>query len=212
MTKNEALQLEVFPTGDLATNAYLVINKSNQECFLVDCPAPIDEYRDFIKRNNLKLKFLVITHSHYDHIDGLELCLQEFSTPFYIQKNDFPMLINPLKNGSLLFKSSPISIKQQPVFCKEGDQIVFGKYQLRVIETPGHTQGSISLQIGQWLFGGDTIFYHSIGRTDLPFSDEAQLKQSIVEKIFTLKPETIIYPGHGETTSVGEEIKNNPFF
>lgn len=212
MVKTKELELKIFPTGVLSTNAYLVINRDTRECFLVDCPAPIDKYRDFILKNNLRLKFLVITHGHYDHIDGLEDFLREFSIPFYLHKNDFSMLINPLKNGSLLFKTTPISIRQTPHFCKDEEEIKFGKNQLQIIETPGHTLGSISLKINNWLFSGDLIFYHSVGRTDLPFSNEDQLRESIIQNIFVLEPNILIYPGHGEPTSVGEEVENNPFF
>ena len=205
------LQLKVFPTGELETNAYLVFDEQTKEGFLVDCPAPVDEYRDFIEENNLNLKFLVITHGHCDHIDGMEDFLQKFQVPFYLNEKDLPMLVNPLKNGSLAFNSSPVSIKQQPIFCNDGDEISFGKYKLQIIETPGHTPGSISIKIGNWLFVGDLIFYHSVGRTDFPFSDSKQLQKSVKEKVFILDSKTIIYPGHGEQTSIEEEIENNPF-
>ncbi len=205
------LQLKVFPTGELETNAYLVFDEQTKDGFLVDCPAPVDEYRDFIEENNLNLKFLVITHGHCDHIDGMKDFLQKFQVLFYLNEKDLPMLVNPLKNGSLAFNSSPVSIKQQPIFCNDGDEISFGKYKLQIIETPGHTPGSISIKIGNWLFVGDLIFYHSVGRTDFPFSDSKQLQKSVKEKVFILDSKTIIYPGHGEQTSIEEEIKNNPF-
>ena len=208
---SKGLQLKIFPTGELRTNAYLVFDEQTKEGFLVDCPAPIDEYRDFILKNGLDLKFLVITHGHCDHIDGMEDFLQEFQVPFYLGKRDLPMLVNPLKNGSLALEGSVISIKQSPIFCKDGDEISFGQYKLQIFETSGHTFGSISVKIDEWLFVGDLIFYHSVGRTDFPFSDFEQLQKSIKEKIFTLDPQTIIYPGHGRETSVEEEIKNNPF-
>lgn len=212
MIKNKKLYLKIFPTGVLFTNAYLIINRNKQECFLIDCPAPIEKYKDFIKKKGLKLRFLVITHGHYDHIDGLEDFLQVFSVPFYLHEKDFPMLINPLKNGSLLFKSNPISIKQQPNFCEGGDKIKFGGNHLQIIETPGHTPGSISLKINDWLFSGDLIFYHSVGRTDLPFSNKEQLRESIIQEVFILDSGTLIYPGHGKATNVREELENNPFF
>ncbi len=205
------LQLKIFPTGELRTNAYLVFNEQTKEGFLVDCPAPIDEYSDFIVKNGLDMKFLIITHGHCDHIDGLEDFLQKFQVPFYLNEKDLPMLINPLKNGSMSLGGSVISIKQPPIFCKDGDEISFGQHQVQILETPGHTLGSVSVKIGEWLFVGDLIFYHLVGRTDFPFSDFEQLQKSIKEKIFTLDSQTIIYPGHGKETSVGEEIKNNPF-
>lgn len=210
--KFEKLQVKVFSTGELETNAYLVFNEQTKEAFLVDCPAPIDAYQDFILKNNLDLKFLILTHGHYDHIDGTENFFKKFPVLFYLNKKDLPMLLNPLKNGSLVFGPSVVLIKQQPIFCGDNDKISFGKNKLQIIETPGHTPGSISVKLGNWLFSGDVIFYHSVGRTDFPFSDTEQLRQSIKRKIFTLEPQTIIYPGHGRETSVAEEVKNNLFF
>ncbi|MEA2112788.1 MAG: MBL fold metallo-hydrolase [Patescibacteria group bacterium] len=203
--------LKIFPTGDLETNAYLVFNIKTKEAFLVDCPAPINEYRDFIINNNLNLKFLLLTHGHYDHIDGVGDFLKEFKIPFYVQKEDLQMLVNPLNNGSLVFRSPGISIRQKPAFYKEGDRLSFGEHEIQIFETPGHTPGSVSIKFMNWLFSGDLIFYHSVGRTDFPFSNQEHLIKSIKEKVFNLDPKTIIYPGHGRQTSAEEEIANNPF-
>lgn len=212
MNKNLGkLKLKVFSTGDLDVNAYLVFDEETKDCFLIDCPAPIDEYRDFILSNNLNLKFLIITHGHYDHINGMEDFLAEFSIPYYLQKDDLPMLKNPLDNGSSIFGLQKVSVKQKPIFCEEGDIIFLGDNKLKVIETPGHTLGSISLLINNWLFSGDTLFYRSVGRTDFPFANPKQLQRSIKEKLFRLNPETVVYPGHGRQTSIKEEIENNSF-
>jgi hydroxyacylglutathione hydrolase len=208
--KIEELRLKIFPTGGLGTNAYLVFSNKTKEAFLVDCPAPIGEYQNFIKDNHLDLKFIMITHGHCDHIDGLEEFLKKFPVPFYLQKNDLSMLINPLNNGSLAFGST-VSIKQKPIFCKEGDSVFLGEHRLQIIETPGHTPGSIAILVGDWLFSGDTLFYHSVGRTDFPFSNPEHLIKSIKEKIFILNPRVAVYPGHGRQTSIGEEVENNPF-
>ena len=209
--KTGKLQLEIFPTGALGTNAYVVFDEQTKEGCLIDCPAPIDVYRDFIVKNDVSLKFLILTHGHCDHIDGVNDFLEEFSIPFYVQENDLPLLVNPLKNGSLVFGPAGIFIKQPPIFCSEKTELVCGKYQLQIIETPGHTPGSISIKINDWLFSGDTLFYHSIGRTDFPFSDKAQLFKSLQEKILLLPPQTVVYPGHGPATTLAEEIENNPF-
>ncbi len=203
--------LKIFPTGGLETNAYLVFDIKTKEAFLVDCPAPIDEYRDFIIDNNLNLKFLLLTHGHCDHIDGVEDFLEEFKVPFYVQEGDLRMLINPLNNGSLVSHPHVISIKHKPTFYRDGDCLSFGEHQIQIFETPGHTPGSVSLKFMGWLFSGDLIFYHSVGRTDFPFSNSDHLVKSIKEKIFSFSPKTTIYPGHGRQTSVEEEISNNPF-
>jgi glyoxylase-like metal-dependent hydrolase (beta-lactamase superfamily II) len=211
LEENGNLSLKIFPTGDLGTNAYLIFNEQSKDCFLIDCPAPINEYRDFILKNNFNLRFIIITHGHYDHTDGLSEFLESFPVSFYIQKNDLSMLVNPLKNGSLVLGHLPVSIKQTPTFCKDDDIITFGEEKIKVIETPGHTLGSISLLLGNWLFSGDTLFYHSVGRTDLPFSSLEYLQDSIKNKLFTLDSQIRVFPGHGNPTSIGEEKENNPF-
>jgi len=189
------LQLKIFSTGILDTNAYLVFNPKTKDCFVVDCPRPIAECRDFIWDNNLKLKFILLTHGHFDHIDGLPEFLKEFPAPFYIHSAD----------------GFALGVKEQPIFFKDEGEVLFKKNKLKIIQTPGHTRGSVSILLGQWLFSGDTLFYHSVGRTDLDGGDMEQLKNSIKNKLFILNPKTIVYPGHGEQTSIGEEIKNNPF-
>ena len=211
LEKNSNLTLKIFSTGNLSTNAYLIFNEQSKDCFLIDCPAPINEYRDFILKNNFNLRFIIITHGHYDHTDGLSEFLESFPVSFYIQKNDLSMLVNPLKNGSLVLGHLPVSIKQTPTFCKDDDIITFGEEKIKVIETPGHTLGSISLLLGNWLFSGDTLFYHSVGRTDLPFSSLEYLQDSIKNKLFTLDSQIKVFPGHGNPTSIGEEKENNPF-
>ena len=206
------LCLNIFSIGELATNAYVIFDAKTKKCFVVDCPKPIDEYRDFIQGKGLDLEFVIFTHGHFDHINGLEEFLKEFPVSFYIHKSDASLLVNPTENGSLLFDlSAPVLVKQKPIFCEGGGEISFGKHKLKIIHTPGHTQGGISIKMGERLFSGDTLFYHSVGRTDLLFGDAEQLKNSIKNKIFTLNPKIAVYPGHGEKTSIGEEIKNNPF-
>ncbi|MCK5022177.1 MAG: MBL fold metallo-hydrolase [Candidatus Pacebacteria bacterium] len=204
------LELKIFRTGDLDVNAYVVFNKGNKDCFLVDCPKPINEYLDFIKENKLNLKFIIITHGHYDHIEGLNDLLKEFPVFFYIHKEDRNMLVNPMENGSLIM-SKPVVINQEPKYLEDKQIINFGENKLEVIHTPGHSCGGISIKIKNWLFSGDTLFYHTVGRTDLPFSNKEQLKDSIKQKFFSLDKQIRVFPGHGRETTIGEEMTENPF-
>ncbi len=203
-------KLKKFIVGEIKTNVYLIYNEKLKKAFLVDCTGPIDEYVDFIKKNQLDLEFVILTHGHYDHIDGLNEFLIEFDIPVYISEKDNHMLINPLNNGSLMMGNSVV-IQKKPEFLTEGQKIPFGKHNLEIIETPGHTQGGISVKLGDWLFSGDTLFYHTVGRTDFPYADTQQLLNSIQQKLFVLEDDIQVFPGHGRETSIGEEKENNPF-
>jgi len=204
------LKIEKFMVGPIKTNVYLVFNEKTKKAFLVDCAGLADEYIDYIKKNNLDLEFVVVTHGHHDHIDALNKFLSEFDIPYYISKKEEHMLINPMDNGSLMIGSS-IVINKSPQFVVDGQKIKFEDKELEIIETPGHTRGGISIKFGDWLFSGDTLFYHTVGRTDFPYADAEQLRSSIQQKLFTLKGDIKVFPGHGRETSILEEKGNNPF-
>ncbi|MCK5285887.1 MAG: MBL fold metallo-hydrolase [Candidatus Pacebacteria bacterium] len=204
------LKIKKFVTGSIETNVYLVFNEKSKKAFLIDCAAPIGEYKDFILENNLKLEFVVITHGHYDHIEGLNEFLTEFDTSFYISEKEEHMLINPMNNGSLMM-GDPMVVNKKPNFLKDGQKIKFEDRELEIIETPGHSLGGICVKLNDWLFSGDTLFYRSVGRTDFPYSDAKQLQDSIRQKLFILDKNIQVFPGHGRETSIGEEIMENPF-
>lgn len=204
------LKIKKFVTGEIQTNVYLVFNEETKKAFLVDCAGPINEYVNFIKENNLEIDFVILTHGHYDHIDGLNEFLKEFNVPFYISEKEEHMLINPMDNGSLIMGKTVV-INKKPEFVENGQKIKFGGRELEIIETPGHSKGGISIKFGNLLFSGDSLFYHTIGRTDFPYADTEQLLKNIKEKLFTLNDETQVFPGHGRETSIGEEKLNNPF-
>lgn len=202
--------LKKFVIGGLQTNVYLVFNQETRKAFLIDCPAPTDEITDFIKKGKLDLDFVVVTHGHYDHINGLENFLAEFDIPFYVGEKEQKMLFNPLLNGSLV-TGEAVVVKKQAIFLKDLDEISFEDKKLKIITTPGHTYGGISVLFENYLFSGDTLFYHTIGRTDLPFSDHEQLLDSIKNKLFVLDDGVEVLPGHGKETTIKEEKTNNPF-
>ena len=202
----DELSLKTFCLGELSNNCYLIFDKITKHAFIIDKPSPGNELDEFIKHQSLTIDFIALTHAHFDHISGL--C--ESSIPFYIHRQDLPLLGDPSLNGSSFFLS-PFSIQRKPNFYGQGVPLRFEKHKIDVIHTPGHTPGSVTLKLGNWLFSGDTLFFDSVGRTDVPLASSSDLIESIKGKILTLPADTIVYPGHGPSTTVGREKAENPF-
>ncbi|MBU0694842.1 MAG: MBL fold metallo-hydrolase [Candidatus Omnitrophica bacterium] len=201
----DKLEFKVFVLGGLSTNCYLIFDRETKKGFLIDSPCFSKELNEFVEDENLKIQFIALTHAHFDHIGGLGE-----SREFYIHKEDIPLL----KDASLNFSSflnSSFTVKAQPRLYQENTLLPFNSHNLEVIHTPGHTPGSVCLKLGKWLFSGDTIFFDSIGRTDIPGASTDLLIKSIKEKIFPMAEDIIVYPGHGPSTTIGREKKCNPF-
>jgi len=200
-----------FPLGLLLANCYFAVCGKTKKAIIID---PADE-GDFllqkIKELSIKPLFMVATHGHFDHLmAALEIRLS-LKIPFLMSEKDLPLLARHQKTANYFLKYEVDPVPKVDRFLKEGDILTFGQEKLRVIETPGHTQGSVSLftlQGAQSLFTGDTIFNDgSIGRTDLEGGSAEKLRESI-KKLSKLPPQTLIYPGHGET---GGKLSNVVF-
>ena len=204
------MQLQKFFTGIYDVNTYLIWDETTNETVVVDYGGESARLIDFVKNNQLNLKYILNTHGHFDHITG-EKSLQElFNLPVYLNEKDL-VLANSLEAVLASFGCKP---EKPPVitnFLTEETQLFIGNTEIKVIETPGHTQGSVCFLIENKLFSGDTLFYESVGRTDLAGGSSVLLQQSIKNKLFVLDEKIEVYPGHGFPTSIGHEKLNNPF-
>ncbi len=199
-------EIKKFEVGPIRTNTYLIYGKKSRKAFLID-PASYDEaINDFIRENKLIVKAIINTHGHADHIAGNK----KFGYPVMIHEKDASLLNDPMKNLSFFTGTLSLSPAANRLL-KDGDIIEEGEIRLEVIHTPGHTPGGISLKGEGVLFSGDTLFFEGIGRSDLPYSDTGALIKAIKERLMPLSEETRIFPGHGPSSTIEHEKKNNPF-
>ncbi len=207
--------IKAFSFNPFQTNTYLVWDDS-KEAVIIDAAMYSGEENQrisaFIKENSLKLKANICTHAHVDHIMGNAFIEEEFGLKPVMDESGKLFLENAQEYASSFGLSIP-KVVETSEFVSEGDKIKFGDTVLLVISTPGHADGSICLydEAGKNLFSGDVLFQRGIGRTDLPTGDFETLLRSIKEKLFKLEDDVIVYPGHGEPTSIGEEKKTNPY-
>jgi len=204
------MKYEMVVVGTLETNCYLVYCKETLECAVVDPGADPERIIRQIAELGLKPVILINTHGHVDHV-GANLDIKtKYDIPLCIHSSDSKMLNNILATAMGLFlgaKKSP----EPDRFLEDGDSIPIGKSHLKVIHTPGHSPGSISLSGDGFLLSGDLLFCGGVGRTDLPGGSWSVLEESIRSRIFTFPDDTIVLPGHGPSTSVGQEKMANPF-
>ncbi len=201
------LEVTVLTIGALETNCYIVTDKLTKDSFIID-PADTGDYIvETAQRNSLKVKNIIATHGHFDHIMAGAYCQLTLKVPFFIHSED-TFLVNRMKETAEFFNipcdAPPPKIDH---FLKNGDIFRLGEDELTVIETPGHTPGSICLYNKQngLLFSGDTIFAQGgVGRTDFAYSSSDDLKKSFI-LLLKLPPETKIYPGHGPATTINQE-------
>lgn len=195
---------------EFGTNTYLIWDESSNEAAIIDCAAPDEKFLDQLKQSSLLLKFVICTHGHGDHIGGNQMLKSEFSPAICIHQDDAGMLSDPKKNLSLYWEGNVISPPADRILHND-DEISLGKIKINIIHTPGHSRGSVCLITENLLFSGDTLFAAGIGRTDLPGGNYQELINSIQKKIFTLPESMMVYPGHGQTTTIGQEKIENPF-
>ena len=205
--------LETFPVGMLQCNCTLLGDETTGEAMVID---PGDNVADILKRlaaHKLKLKQIVVTHAHIDHVGGALRLKRATGAPILLNENDLPLL-DMMDVQAAWLGVAPPEVAPPDENAREGMVVGIGSHKAQVLHTPGHTQGSISLHFvpEKLLLAGDTLFAGSIGRTDLPGGDQRQLLFSIHDKLMTLPDETRVIPGHGAETTIGVERETNPWF
>ena len=203
---------EILPVGMLQCNCSIFGDEGSRDAIVIDPGDNIKEILSILKRHVLNLKAIVITHAHIDHIGGAAKLKAATGAPVHMNQNDQPLYDHLDTQAAWLGMDTPARTKID-VEAREGDSLVLGNATFHVLETPGHTQGSISLWIPEdnKLIAGDTLFRDSIGRTDLPGGDGRQIIRSIHDKLLTLPETATVVPGHGPNTTIGREKERNPF-
>jgi len=202
--------LETVVVGPMQVNCYVLAWEAHAGAIIIDPGDDEQKIRKVLNKHELNPAMVINTHGHIDHIG----CDDKFAVPVYIHSRDAALLRDPQLNLSN-FLSSALSVKSKINTVEDKENIVLDQIQLKVIYVPGHTSGGIALLMqkpqGKVLFTGDSLFYRGIGRTDFPGGDTGLLIASIKERLLGLADDTIIYPGHGPSSTIGEEKKNNPF-
>ena len=203
---------EVLPVGMLQCNCSIFGDEQNNEAIVVDPGDEIDSIIAVLDRRHLRVKAIVITHAHIDHVAGAEKLRQHTGAPVYMNERDQELLEMMPMQAAWLGAPVPKTPKVD-VSAGESTVIELGTAAFQVLPTPGHTQGSISVWIPQHktLIAGDTLFRDSIGRTDLPGGNHRQILTSIKTILLPLPEETVVIPGHGPATTIGREKERNPF-
>ena len=206
------MKIQLFVENAIQTNCWVVIDEDSKEAIIIDLGGGYRDIKKYIDNQNAKLKFVICTHGHFDHIMGIpEMQQIEPNIPVYMSKKDENMTseINKmLQMFGIPGNYPPVKVSE---FIDENSKLSIGSHNIEIIETPGHTQGGLCFKIGNLLFSGDSLFNKEIGRCDLPGGNFNSLISALKTKIITLPEDTEVFPGHGSTTTIKEEKLKNPY-
>jgi len=203
-------KVEILVVGPLFSNCYIVWDNKTKDGAVIDPGDDAISILKTIKKFDIKIKYILATHGHFDHVGAVAPLRRELNVEFLAHKGDFFFI----EDGENAARRWGVNIEQPPKpdrFIEDGDKIKIGNFDLEVIHTPGHSPGGISFLCDRMLFGGDTLFQGSIGRTDFRKGSFEEISESIKTRLYTLPDDTVVYTGHGPITTIGDEKKYNAF-
>jgi hydroxyacylglutathione hydrolase len=203
---------EIVAVGPLQCNCSIIGDETTREAIVIDPGDDIEDILSLVKKHNLTVKQIVITHAHIDHVGGAQKLRAATGAPILLNQNDYDLLKMLDMQAAWIGMRSPGKVEIDHSLA-DADTVQAGSLSANVLHTPGHTEGSICLYFPaeNKLIAGDTLFAGSIGRTDLPGGSFQKIVNSLHERVLALPDETVVVPGHGPLTTIGEERQSNPF-
>lgn len=205
----ESLVLQRFTLGPLETNCYIISDSNTQEAVVIDPGMEPEPLLEAIL--DLRVTNILLTHGHFDHIGGVAPLHDQTKAQIWIHELEKEWLTDPMKNGSAAWLEDPITSPAADHFFTGGETLTLLGHKVQVLFTPGHSPGHVSFHWGAFVISGDALFAGSIGRTDLEGGDHDTLIESIHRELLSLPDETVLLPGHGPQTTIGDEKRWNPF-
>jgi glyoxylase-like metal-dependent hydrolase (beta-lactamase superfamily II) len=208
---------EVLVVGALQCNCSILGDEETHEAIVIDPGDEVERILAILKRHDLKAKYILNTHAHFDHVGNCCDLKEATGAEIWLHKADLAIYDSAPQQAEFFapYGVEPIRISPVDRFVRDADGVQVGKLAAQVIHTPGHTPGSLSIHLpgsaNNIVFAGDTLFFGSIGRTDLPGGDFHRMMKSIKERLLTLDDDTLVWPGHGPKTTIGHERRTNPF-
>jgi hydroxyacylglutathione hydrolase len=203
---------EIIPVGPLQCNCSIIGDEATHEAMVIDPGDDIEDVLSLVRKHNLQVKQIIVTHAHIDHVGGAMKLRASTGAPILLNQNDYDLL-KMLDVQAAWIGVAPPGKVEIDRSVTTGETVTAGSHTAQVLHTPGHTEGSICLYFSaeKKLIAGDTLFAGSIGRTDLPGGSTQKIMRSLHDTVLALPDETVVIPGHGELTTIGEERQSNPF-